>query len=221
MAKHLLTLINDILDLSKIESEKIELENLDYSPHALLAEVTSLMRVRAKEKGLTLDSQWKGPLPTSIHTDPTRLRQVLVNLVGNAIKFTAEGGVRLVARIEQQEDDTNQLCVDVIDSGIGIPEDKQELVFAPFSQADNSVTRKFGGTGLGLTISRQLAQALGGDLSMESCVGFGSTFTVKIDAGSLMDVEMLSSPPGDGVATLVPAKETEGQNLKGSTHPVG
>ncbi len=214
--QHLLTLINDILDLSKIESDKVELEKLDYSPHALLAEVTSLMRVRAKEKGLTLDSQWKGPLPAAIHTDPTRLRQVLVNLVGNAIKFTQEGGVRLVASIEQQEDGTNQLCVDVIDSGMGIPQDKQDLVFAPFSQADSSVTRKFGGTGLGLTISRQLAQALGGDLTMESCVGFGSTFSVTVDAGSLQKTEMLSSPPGDGVGTPDQSSGAASQKLNGA-----
>ncbi len=216
--KHLLSLINDILDLSKIESDRIKLELLDYSPHALLAEVVSLMRVRAKEKGLTLDSQWKGPLPKTISTDPTRLRQVLVNLVGNAIKFTSEGSVRLVAQVEESKAGNNRLRIDVIDSGIGIPEDKLETIFAPFSQADNSVTRKFGGTGLGLTISRKLTSALGGDLWVESCVDYGSTFTVAIDVGSLANTEMLSSPPGDGIASPQQIKKTAsaGSELTGA-----
>ncbi len=206
--KHLLALINDILDLSKIETDKIELEYLDVAPHALLAEVVSLMRVRSAENGLQLDCQWIGPLPKIIHTDPTRIRQILVNLVGNAIKFTKQGCVRMVAQVEQH-DGGNRLRVDVIDTGMGIPSDKLETIFTPFSQADNSVTREFGGTGLGLTISRRLARSLGGDLAVESAIGAGSTFTMTVDIGSLADTEMLPSPPGDGVAARTNNEESE------------
>ncbi len=206
--KHLLSLINDILDLSKIESEKLELEILDVSPHALMAEVISLMRVRSKEKGLSLNYQWIGPLPQTIQTDPTRLRQMLMNLIGNAIKFTEQGGVRLVAQLEQTEENFSRLRVDVIDTGIGIPQDKLDTIFSPFSQADNSVTRKFGGTGLGLTISRRLASALGGDLTVRSNVGSGSTFSVTISAGAIDKTKLLLSPPADGIAAQANSKET-------------
>jgi len=206
--KHLLALINDILDLSKIETDKIELEYLDVAPHALLAEVVSLMRVRSAENGLQLDCQWIGPLPKIVHTDPTRIRQILVNLVGNAIKFTTQGCVRMVAQVDQHEGG-NRLRVEVIDTGMGIPPDKLEIIFTPFSQADNSVTREFGGTGLGLTISRRLARSLGGDLTVESAIGAGSTFTMTVDIGSLADTEMLPSPPGDGVAARTNNEESE------------
>ncbi len=199
--KHLLALINDILDLSKIESDKLELEYFDYSPHALLSEVVSLTRVSSKEKGLELDFQWIGPLPKTIQTDPTRLRQMLMNLVGNAIKFTEKGGVRIVAELVQDEKENSLLRIDVHDTGLGIPEDKIETVFSPFTQADNSVTRRFGGTGLGLPISRKLARALGGDLTVKSQLGLGSTFSATICVGSLAEIEMLDSPPSDGMAS--------------------
>ena len=221
--KHLLTLINDILDLSKIESESLDLELIDQSPHAILAEVVSLMRVPAQEKGLRLDYQWVGPLPQTIRTDPTRLQQTIINLIGNAIKFTQQGSVRMVAQLESAQlesvqlesgaplesaDDTAnvfergscRLRIDVIDSGIGIAADKLETVFAAFSQADNSVTRRFGGTGLGLSISRRLAQALGGDLSVKSQLGVGSTFTVTIDVGDCCEGSLQAAPPADGIA---------------------
>ena len=198
--KHLLGLINNILDLSKIESGRMDVEPLDCSPHALLSEVVSLMRVHAKEKGLGLDYQWVGPLPKTIKTDPTRFRQMFVNLVGNGLKFTEHGGVRLVAQLGEASDSGQSVRVDVIDTGIGIPKDKQQSIFESFSQADNSVTRKFGGTGLGLAISRRLARALGGDLTVHSEMGLGSKFTVTVDAGMLDPTEMLSSPPADGVA---------------------
>lgn len=205
--KHLLSLINDILDLSKIESDKLEIECLALSPHALLSEVVSLMRVRTKEKGLNLDYQWIGPLPQSIHSDPTRLRQMLVNLISNAIKFTEQGGVRMVAQLEQSKEDTNRLRIDVIDTGIGIPQDKLGEIFLPFSQADNSVTRKFGGTGLGLTISRRLAIAMGGDLTVKSNVGSGSKFSVTINVGSLDEIEMLPAPPAGEITTRAKPSE--------------
>ena len=198
--KHLLKLINDILDLSKIESGRLDVEPLDCSPHALLSEVVSLMRATAIEKQLDLHYQWVGPLPRTVRTDPTRVRQMLLNLVGNSIKFTETGAVRMVAQLEERTDGTQSVRVDVIDSGIGIPEDKLQTIFESFSQADNSVTRKFGGTGLGLAISRRLAIALGGDLTVTSKVGLGSKFSVTIETGPLEHVEMLSPPSADAIA---------------------
>lgn len=182
--QHLLSLINDILDLSKIEAGHMEVEIIDCSPHRLIAEVMSVLRVRATEKGLDLDYQWLGIMPVCIHTDPSRLRQILINLIGNAIKFTEEGAVRVTARLEQQAGES-ELVVDVADTGIGIPEDKVSSVFEAFRQADNSVTRRFGGTGLGLSISQRVAQLLGGSLSVVSTPGKGSTFTVRVTTGQI------------------------------------
>lgn len=198
--KHLLSLVNDILDLSKTESDIVTLESLDYSPYKLISEVISLCKVKAKEKEIQLDSQWIGPIPETIKTDPTRLRQLLVNLVGNAIKFTKQGEVHLSARIEQQAD-TNLLVVDVSDTGCGIPAEKKDLIFDAFQQADNSITRQYGGTGLGLSISRQIAHAMGGEIQVQSEFGKGSTFTATIDIGSLEQVRLLDSPVADGIAS--------------------
>ena len=191
--KHLLELINNILDLSKIESDRLELERIDYSPHAILAEITSLLRVTAKEKGIKLDYEWSGPLPKTIRTDPTRMRQMLVNLVGNAIKFTREGSVKIIGRLVSKGENA-MVRIDVTDTGIGIPEDKLDTIFAPFSQADDSVTRCFGGTGLGLPISRRLARALGGDLVVRSKLGEGSTFSATVDVGPRRELDLISAP---------------------------
>lgn len=182
--QHLLSLINDILDLSKIEAGHMEVELVDCSPHQLIAEVMSVMRGCAMEKGLDLSYQWHGEMPTSIHTDPSRLRQIVINLVGNAIKFTEHGAVSVVASLDRSADES-QLVIDVTDTGIGIPESKQNAVFEAFRQADNSVTRRFGGTGLGLSISQRVAEILGGSLSLNSSPGEGSTFTVRVKTGPM------------------------------------
>ena len=192
--EHLLELINDILDLSKIESKQMEVESIACSPHQLLAEVISILRVRSQEKGLRLETTWAGPIPETIQTDPARLRQLLMNLVGNAIKFTEAGGVQIVTRLIVT-DGQPQLAIHVIDTGIGIPADKLESIFEPFVQADPSVTRRFGGTGLGLAISRRIAAALGGTITVESRVGEGSTFTATIATGPLEGIRLLQSPP--------------------------
>ncbi len=192
--EHLLELINDILDLSKIESKQMEVECITCSPHQLIAEVVSILRVRSQEKGLKLETTWAGPIPETIHTDPVRLRQLLVNLVGNAIKFTATGAVRVVTHLIRSGE-RPQLAIQVADTGIGIPADKLEAIFEPFVQADLSVTRRFGGTGLGLAISRRIAAALGGTIAVESREGEGSTFTVTIDTGPLEGVRFLHSSP--------------------------
>ena len=192
--KYLLELINDILDLSKIEAGKLEIERLTCSPVQVLADVTSLMRVRASAKNLPLILEYLGDIPVSIQSDPLRLRQVLINLVGNAIKFTATGSVRVVAHLVQRPDKPARFQCDVIDTGVGLTQPQIANLFRPFTQADSSTTRKFGGTGLGLTISKRLAEMLGGDIAISSTLGQGSTFSVSVDAGNLEGVKMLEGP---------------------------
>lgn len=179
--RHLLHLVNDILDLAKIESGQISIEKIPCDVRQIIQDVVVIMQVQASKKGISLLSLSEG-LPYRVVTDPARLRQVLLNLVSNAIKFTAQGGVHLVAYIRPAHDETEKaaLVVTVTDTGIGIAPEKLEDVFDPFVQADSSVTRKFGGTGLGLSISRQIARTLGGDITVQSEVGRGSTFTVTI-----------------------------------------
>ena len=195
---HLLTLINDILDLSKIEADRLVLERLACSPHQILADVVSVLRVRALEKGLHLDYRWASHVPEAIQTDPGRLRQLLMNLVGNAIKFTKVGGVTIEAELRKPTAD-GELAVRVVDTGIGIPKNKLDAIFDPFVQADTSVTREFGGTGLGLTISRRIAEGLGGRLEVQSEPGRGSVFTVRIPTGPLEGVRVLPTPPAEAV----------------------
>jgi CheY-like chemotaxis protein len=149
------------------------------------------MHVRANAKGLTLREEYEGPLPETITTDPARLRQILVNLVGNAIKFTEAGGVRIVTRLLRHGGHEPKLRFEVLDTGIGIPETAIGKLFQPFTQVDASASRKYEGTGLGLTISRQLAWALGGDVTAQSEFGQGSTFTVTVPTGSLEGVRLV------------------------------
>ncbi|HEY5314005.1 MAG TPA: response regulator [Pirellulales bacterium] len=181
--EHLLALINDILDLSKIDAGKLSVETVDCSPGNLIEEVCLMLRSKADEKGLQLAAVFESPLPQTIRSDPTRLRQVLVNLAGNAIKFTATGGVRIAARLDRPAGAEPLLVMRVIDSGIGIAADKLETIFDAFTQADSSITRQFGGTGLGLAISRRLAEALGGQITVDSEAGRGTTFTFAIPVG--------------------------------------
>jgi len=185
--QHLLELINDVLDLSKIEAGRLTIEQIDCSPAEIVATVISVLRVRAQEKGLEFRAEWPDGVPARIRSDPVRLKQLLMNLVGNALKFTSQGSVRVVVRLVKSGKKT-LLAFDVIDTGIGIPEDKLDRIFEAFVQADNSTTREYGGTGLGLAISRRIARALGGDLTVRSKVGQGSTFTATIDPGPLEGV---------------------------------
>ncbi|QDG54713.1 response regulator [Persicimonas caeni] len=190
----LLEIINDILDLSKIEAGKLEIDTTRAAPDELVAEVSSLMHVRAQEKQIPLVVEYDGDLPETIETDPTRLRQVLVNLVGNAIKFTDDGHV--VLKVDFIDEAQSQIRFRVIDTGIGISETHQRRLFEPFAQADTSVTREFGGTGLGLTICRRLVERLGGRLEVDSTLGEGSTFTVIMPTGSLENVAMVTPRKG-------------------------
>ena len=190
--KHLLELINDILDLSKVEAGQLDVEKLSLSPYALAHEVVTVLGVRAKEKGVRLDFQVDGLIPEAVSSDPTYLRRIVTNLVGNAIKFTEKGAVTVVLRMDA-DSAAPKIAIDVKDTGIGIQSDKLASVFEPFTQADSSVTRRFGGTGLGLTISRRFARALGGDIVVASEYGKGSTFTVTVDSGPLEGVRMLGN----------------------------
>ena len=177
--RHLLGLINDILDLSKIESNKLTLETIEVSPLSMVSEVESLMGSLAREKGLTFEIDVEFPLPSQVRTDPTRLKQILLNLLSNAIKFTAKGAIRVSCRYNKL---TDQLHLDIRDTGIGMTPEELAKMFQAFTQADASTTRKYGGTGLGLNISKRLAQLLGGDLTVESSKGVGTCFHLDIAA---------------------------------------
>jgi signal transduction histidine kinase/CheY-like chemotaxis protein/HPt (histidine-containing phosphotransfer) domain-containing protein len=190
--KHLLELINDILDLSKVEAGRLEVERLPCEVHQVVLDVARIMAVKAEEKGIGLRVCFDGRLPEQASTDPHRLRQVITNLVGNAIKFTAKGEVRISLRMDPAPGST-LLQIDVADSGIGIPVDRLESIFEPFVQAEASTTRNYGGTGLGLTISRRFARALGGNVYATSEPGKGSIFHVSIDAGPLDGAAWLSA----------------------------
>ena len=189
--KHLLELINDILDLSKIEAGQMEMETIPCAPHEIVREVVTVMTAVARQKGIALDFEAATPLPASIASDPKRLRQIVTNLLGNAIKFTEKGAVKVVAYLKTVEG-RKLYAIDVKDSGIGIPGDKLESIFEAFVQADASVTRRFGGTGLGLSISRRFARALGGDIVASSVPGKGSTFAVTVECGAMAGIRMLS-----------------------------
>jgi signal transduction histidine kinase/CheY-like chemotaxis protein/HPt (histidine-containing phosphotransfer) domain-containing protein len=189
--EHLLTLINDILDVSKIEAGRMSVESVDCRLVDILADVQSMMRSRASEKGVEFTVEYATAIPERILTDPTRLRQILMNLVGNAVKFTDRGSVRVAVRfmpLEVSPDGDNpspghllgRLKIDVIDTGVGIGPEQQALLFQPFTQADVSTTRRFGGTGLGLSISRRLAEMLDGNITVQSELGVGSTFTLQL-----------------------------------------
>ncbi len=188
--RHLLSLINNVLDLSKIEAGQMGVELVRCSPQLMITEVTSMLRPQALAKGLDLTVKFVTSVPTTIKSDPTRFRQLLVNLVGNAIKFTESGSVQVCIRtIESGERPVLQ--VEVIDTGVGIPKEKLNSVFDPFVQVDTSTCRKFGGTGLGLAISRRIAEMLGGRLEIESNEGLGSTLTFSVPIEPLDGVKML------------------------------
>jgi PAS domain S-box-containing protein len=198
--EYLLGLINDILDVSKIEAGMLAVERIVCSPCQILSEVESLIRVRSAAKGLDLKIEYEGPIPETIQSDPTRLRQILINLLGNAVKFTETGSVRLITRLAEAATGRPFLEFDIVDTGLGMTGEQAARIFQPFSQADMSTTRKFGGTGLGLTISKRLAEALGGEVTLvDTAPGVGSRFHVTIATGSLTGVKMLDNPMEAGM----------------------
>lgn len=188
-AAHLLEVINDILDLSKIEAGKIELECIDFDLYALLESVIAAFAVQTRHKGLYLTLNQQSDIPRFVKGDPVRLRQILVNLLGNAVKFTDEGGITL--NVEPMPSDTSELSFSIVDTGIGIASDMQARIFESFNQASLSTTRKYGGTGLGLSICSQLVALMGGDIHVESEPGRGSTFkfTAVLEPGDINNLK--------------------------------
>jgi len=203
-ADALLTLLNDILDFSKIEAGKLELDCLSFDLRKSVGEVVKTLAIRAHQKGLEFIFDVHPEVPARIKGDPARLRQVLVNLIGNSIKFTEQGEIEMKIGMEAQNTEGTILRFDVRDTGIGIPLDKQHKIFDAFSQADSSTTRKYGGTGLGLTIAVQLVGLMGGRIWVESAVGKGSTFSFTTQVGreasatcpaESLDVSLLGGVP--------------------------
>ncbi|MBA4382560.1 MAG: hybrid sensor histidine kinase/response regulator, partial [Sideroxydans sp.] len=205
-ADSLLTIVNDILDFSKIEAGKMGIENIEFCPQDMLSQTVRTIALRAHQKGLELLLDIDPAIPQRIIGDPGRLRQIILNLIGNAIKFTEQGEIVVRASLREGDVDARYigLCISVSDTGIGIPADKQQSIFESFSQADTSTTRKYGGTGLGLTISTRLVEMMQGNIRVESEVGKGSTFHVEVlleratdnakprfEAGMLVDMNVL------------------------------
>ena len=206
--EHLLGIINDILDISKIEANHMTTERVPCDTRQILSDVVALTRPRALQKQLQFEVVLDGRVPARIQTDPLRLKQVLVNLVGNAVKFTRKGQITLRVSCEDALRG-GSIHFDVADTGIGMTEEQLARVFQPFTQADGSTSRRFGGTGLGLTISKRLAGLLGGDILVRSRSGEGSTFSVWVDAGLLGDVEMLEDLSDLDAAVPAPTPATE------------
>jgi signal transduction histidine kinase/ActR/RegA family two-component response regulator len=206
--KHLLAIINDILDISKIEAQQMQVENIPTNLLDILHDVQSLMQVKAFEKSLKLNINIQAPFPQTINTDPIRVRQVLVNLISNAIKFTEKGHITVTAQLTIPTDLKNSLIsFEVRDTGIGMTPRQVDHIFKPFSQADETTTRRFGGTGLGLAISQKLANILGGDLTVSSEDGYGSCFTFTIASDHISTQNMILSSGAMGKILLNPESE--------------
>lgn len=201
-AEHLLTLINDILDFSKLEAGRIDLEKIDFDLAHLVESAISMMNPRAVMKGLRMSSQMSDATPRFLKGDPGRLRQILFNLAGNAIKFTTKGEVKIIVDSQPQEDGRHRISIKVRDTGIGIAPDKIKHLFGRFSQADSSIARRFGGTGLGLAISKQLVELMGGRIGVDSAEGEGSTFWFELPLAEGQPVETEAPVQADGPATL-------------------
>jgi len=178
-ANALLTILDDILDLSKIQSGKLQIEALPFNLRDVVDQVGQLMAISAQEKGIEMLIRYPIDVPSQVVGDPTRIRQILMNLAGNAVKFTDRGYVLLMVSYEDKKEDMCTFVISVRDTGIGIPAELRELIFEQFSQADVSTTRKFGGTGLGLTICKQLVDMMGGSIRIKSTVGSGSEFLIR------------------------------------------
>ena len=215
-SENLLAIISDILDLSKIESEEVSLDLAEVPVREVVEEVRSLMQMRTDEKGLQLNVDFQEPLFRAIRTDPGRLRQILVNLVGNAVKFTEQGSVTITVGSARQDDDGSvKLQFEVADTGIGISSEAIGRLFQPFTQADMTFTRRFGGTGLGLAISQRLAGLLGGRIEVQSQPGKGSTFTLTIYAVPMDKVQEHPALLPDSTDEMQPTATGRPQRLHG------
>jgi CheY-like chemotaxis protein len=209
--QYLLDILDTILDLYKIEAGKLPIEKAPCSPVSVVAEVAALTRARVQKHNLGLKTEFAGSIPETIATDPVRLRQVLVNLVSNAVKFTESGGVRIVTHLQPRPGQPPLLQFDVIDTGIGISEEQLKNIFQPFARADGSDGQWVASTGLGLAISQRLAALLGGSITARSELGEGTTFSLTIDPGPLDQTRLLDYPTevaigGHTPLTLVPER---------------
>lgn len=178
--ENLKALINDLLDFSKIEAKALNVEDVSFNLHATVRSVFEILQIKAEEKGIHFELNISKEVPSQQWGDPTRLRQILFNLIGNALKFTNEGAVRVFVQLRRDLDSAEKLVIEVQDTGIGIPREKQSRLFSPFFQADPGITRKYGGTGLGLVISKNLVEIMGGTMEMRSLAGRGTTFRILL-----------------------------------------
>jgi signal transduction histidine kinase/DNA-binding NarL/FixJ family response regulator/HPt (histidine-containing phosphotransfer) domain-containing protein len=208
-ANALLTILDDILDLSKIQSGKLRIEALPFNLREVVDQIGQLMVSRAQEKGIDILIQYPIGVPSQVVGDPTRIRQILTNLAGNAVKFTERGHVLIKVECEDKTDTACTFVIRVRDTGIGIPDELRESIFEQFSQADESTTRRFGGTGLGLTICKQLVQMMGGSIGVSSTVGSGSEFFIRFD----MPIEKEVQPLNDIDLGNVPVLVVDGSEL--------
>lgn len=211
----LLELINDILDLSRIETGSAAVQKAECALRDIVNDVVATAEVRAAEKGLSLQADYSYPLPERIYTDPLRLRQILVNLLGNAVKFTDRGEVRMSVRCLNEDSGTARMQFTVVDTGIGIAPRAIGELFQPFMQVDSSASRRYGGTGLGLAISKHLAIALGGDIEVASELDRGSRFTLTIDIGPIEATRMLQSPAVTPVESEPRSSARQSLHLRG------
>ncbi|MFK5915631.1 MAG: response regulator [Woeseiaceae bacterium] len=189
---HLMQVINDILDLSKVEANKLEAETIKFSPFEVMSDVYSLIILMAENKGLEFAVEYEYPIPKFINSDMVRLKQIIINLCNNAVKFTAAGSVKIIVSCDVAR---QEIFFNIIDTGIGLTEEQITKIFNPFTQADVSTTREYGGTGLGLHLSQEFARILGGDIVAQSTLGNGSCFTASIATGDLSAIEMLIAEP--------------------------
>ena len=210
--KHLMQIINDILDISKVEADKLKVEYLEVSPFELLDDVYSLVALMAESKGVFFDIEYDFPLPEIITTDPVRLKQIIINLCSNAVKFTQKGGVTVKVSYNSE---ATHLLFEIIDTGIGLTKEQLSKLFSPFTQADSSTTRKYGGTGLGLHLSQELAIKLGGDIHVESTPEVGSCFSVRIKIGDINNIKLISYLPELKRISSQSIIEESGKNLTG------
>ncbi len=202
-AEALLVILNDILDFSKIEAGKMELERIEFSPRSIVSDVAKAMALRIHQKGLALFFRVAPDVPESCVGDPGRVRQILLNLLGNAAKFTEAGRIEIVVRRNAEAAGRMQLAFEVADSGIGIPPAQQRHIFGAFAQADTSTTRRFGGTGLGLAICRRLVEIMGGEIGVESVDGQGSRFHFTVDVAPVIPAERLALAGLEGRSALL------------------
>ena len=210
---HLLNIIKDILDISKIEAGQMALEAGECNPVELIRDVEALMHERAAAKHLAIEVCFEAPVPSMVRTDPTRLRQVLVNLIGNAVKFTEQGKITVRVSSLAGAQEHTVLKVAVTDTGIGMNEEQMARLFRPFSQADSTMSRRFGGTGLGLSISQRLCQLMGGTIEVQSSPGQGSTFIATIDGGVLPASVMLTAAEQFEPAPAAPLPMVQPQSV--------